>query len=443
MTFLQRILNKPRAIEPIALLRIFFGFLILAESWGAIATGWVTRILVEPQFTFNFIGLDFLQFFVGPQAYAYFYLMGVFGLMTMLGWYYRVGIIGFALMWTVVYLTQKSAYNNHYYLLVLLSWVMACIPAHRCFSLDVKHGRVNRNSHVPQWTYWIFIGQLWIVYTYASLNKLQSDWLDGKPIEIWFSRFEQSLLAPFITHEGFKYFISYSGILFDLFIIPALLYKHTRKWAFALSVGFHLFNSVVFQIGIFPYLMLSFCVLFFSPDISERILRFMGYKKWNNLLETTKTPRWVGYLFIVYLVIQVLLPLRHHNYDSDVNWSEEGHRMSWRMMLRTKSGHIKFVAQLPDGTKKQINNKDYLTDKQVRSMRSRPDMIWQTAQQMKKDFPEGTKIFCSSFVTLNGKDEKRFIDPKVDLTAIEWERFTKSDWILAEDHVNRIKPVEE
>ena len=169
----------------------------------------------------------------------------------------------------------------------------------------------------------------------------------------------------------------------------------------------------------------------------------MGYKKWNNLLETTKTPRWVGYLFIVYLVIQVLLPLRHHNYDSDVNWSEEGHRMSWRMMLRTKSGHIKFVAQLPDGTKKQINNKDYLTDKQVRSMRSRPDMIWQTAQQMKKDFPEGTKIFCSSFVTLNGKDEKRFIDPKVDLTAIEWERFTKSEWILAEDHVNRIKPVEE
>ena len=41
--------------------RVFFGFLIAAEAIGAIFTGWVKRTLIEPQFTFNFIGFDFLQ----------------------------------------------------------------------------------------------------------------------------------------------------------------------------------------------------------------------------------------------------------------------------------------------------------------------------------------------------------------------------------------------
>ncbi|MDE0597595.1 MAG: HTTM domain-containing protein, partial [Dokdonia donghaensis] len=60
--------------------RVFFGFLITCEAWGALITGWVRRILVAPDFTFNFIGFDFLQTFPGPgpQMYAWFGLMGIF-----------------------------------------------------------------------------------------------------------------------------------------------------------------------------------------------------------------------------------------------------------------------------------------------------------------------------------------------------------------------------
>ena len=65
----------------LVLFRAFFGLLITLEAWGAIATGWVRRIFVEPDFTFNFIGFEFLQTFpgTGPQMYAYFVIMGVFG----------------------------------------------------------------------------------------------------------------------------------------------------------------------------------------------------------------------------------------------------------------------------------------------------------------------------------------------------------------------------
>ncbi|HBL78993.1 MAG TPA: hypothetical protein DDZ79_03155, partial [Aequorivita sp.] len=43
----------------LVLFRVVFGLLITIEAFGAIATGWVRRTLVEPPFTFNFIGFDF------------------------------------------------------------------------------------------------------------------------------------------------------------------------------------------------------------------------------------------------------------------------------------------------------------------------------------------------------------------------------------------------
>jgi ABC-type siderophore export system fused ATPase/permease subunit len=62
--------------------------------------------------------------------------------------------------------------------------------------------------------------------------------------------------------SGLPYFISYSSIAFDLLIVLALLWRKTRLLAVIASCVFHLFNSSVFQIGIFPYLSLA-AILFF------------------------------------------------------------------------------------------------------------------------------------------------------------------------------------
>ena len=102
--------------SPLVVFRVFFGLLIMLEAWGAIATGWVRRVFVEPQFTFNFIGFDFLQTFLGtgPHMYGWFVVMGIFGMMVMVGYRYRMAMVGYAIMWSTVYLMQKSSYNNHY-----------------------------------------------------------------------------------------------------------------------------------------------------------------------------------------------------------------------------------------------------------------------------------------------------------------------------------------
>ena len=95
--------------SPLIIFRIIFGLLIALESWGAMLTGWIRRTLIEPEFTFNFIHLDFLQPLPGNGMYFYFFIMGVLGILVMLGYRYRLSIIGFAVLWAAVYLMQKSS----------------------------------------------------------------------------------------------------------------------------------------------------------------------------------------------------------------------------------------------------------------------------------------------------------------------------------------------
>lgn len=415
--------------------RIFFGLLCFLESVGAIFTGWVNKTLIEPQFTFNFIGFDWLQPLPGNGMYVYYGVMGVFGLCIMLGYKYRLSAFGFALLWAGTYFMQKTAYNNHYYLLFLLSFIMAILPANRYASLDVKLNPKLKSISMPNWCRWVFIIQLFIVYTYASIAKIYPDWLDTSVIKLLMqNKSNFPVVGQLLQNEGIHYFIAYSGILFDGLIIPLLLFKPTRKYAFFASIFFHLFNSFVFHIGIFPYLSLAFCLFFFEPETVRNI--FLKKKKLYTQNEI-KIPSYKSVfksVFIVYFVIQIILPLRHYFIQDDVLWTEEGHRLSWRMMLRAKSGNINFrVVDNATNNLIPIKLNEYLTKKQQRSLRTKPDFIWQFSQRLKKQFKSEGKdvsIFATCYVSVNGKPSKRFIDPEIDLAKAEWNYFKHNTWIL-------------
>ena len=57
---------------PLILFRIFLGFLLACETFGAIATGWVKSNFITPKFTFSFIGMEWLQPLPGSGMYFYF-----------------------------------------------------------------------------------------------------------------------------------------------------------------------------------------------------------------------------------------------------------------------------------------------------------------------------------------------------------------------------------
>lgn len=414
--------------------RLLFGLLITLEAWGAIATGWVREVLVEPQFTFNFLGFDFLQYLQGPYMYAHFFLMGCFGIMVMVGYRYRIGVIGYTIFWMAAYFMQKSAYNNHYYLLILILFFMCLAPAHKYFSADVSRNPRSKRISMPNWIRLFIIGQLWIVYTFASVAKFYPDWLDGTFPELLMSG-KRSLfwigdaLQTSFAHQS----IIYVGILFDLLVIPLLLWKPTRKPIFIFSIFFHLFNSLVFQIGIFPYMSLAFTLFFFPAKTINRI--FLKRKSlYTN--ERTYIPEKSGFLqtFLVFwFFIQIALPFRHHFIPNDVLWTEEGHRLSWRMMLRSKHGITKFTAvDQGTGEKININLSDYLTTRQHKVM-SKPDCIWQLAQRIHQDYKKQGKnveIYANTRISVNGRPYYQLIDESVDLAKAKFHYFTPNPWVL-------------
>ena len=138
----------------------------------------------------------------------------------------------------------------------------------------------------------------------------------------------------------------------------------------------------------------------------------------------------------IWLLIQVALPIRHHFIEGNVLWTEEGHRLSWRMMLRSKSGsNTFFVVNKSTQKRTRIKLKDYLTRKQIRSMGGKPDMIWQFAQHLKREHKklgEDIEVYVSNWTRVNKSKKKRLIDPKTDLAAVEWNYWGHNNWIIAE-----------
>jgi len=419
----------------LVLFRAVFGLLITIEAFGAIATGWVKRTLVETPFTFNFIGFDFLQHLQGPGMYYYFLVMGVFGIFVMLGFKYRFSMIAYAVMWTCVYLMQKSSYNNHYYLMMLLCWIMAFLPAHRWLSVDAKLHPKIKSPAMPRWVLLILILQVWIVYTYASVAKFYPDWLNASmPALLMASKSDYWLIGDFLQHNWVHWAIAYTGIFFDLLIVPLMLWKRTRLLGFVISVFFHLFNSIVFQIGIFPYMSIAFALFFFSPEILQK--RFLPKKKLyvENEVIVPKHKNLLIAVFGIYFAFQIGLPLRHWFFKDDVLWTEEGHRLSWRMMLRAKSGSLTvWVKNKPNGEKTRYNYSELLGPKQQGSVATKPDIMWQLAQKIKtveEKKGRDVAVYMEASVRVNGGYYHPFTDPTVDLASKKWHPFRHSEWIL-------------
>lgn len=418
---------------PLVLFRIIFGFLFVCESFGAIATGWVKSNLVNVQMTFSHIHMEWLQPLPGYGMYFYFAFMGLVSLAVMLGYRYRWSMLLLTLLWAGVYYMQKTSYNNHYYLMLVICFYMCFLPAHKYASLDVKHGRVKEELAMPVYCSWILIIQIALVYIYGTVAKFYPDWLDGTFVKLMYGSVNApEIFKDIFTQPWFYISISYLGILYDGLIIPMLLWKRTRTLAVVASLIFHLFNSITLQIGVFPYFALSFALFFYDPDF----IRSKFLKRKPKMVKedySFSIPTWKISVLCIFVLFQLLLPLRHNLIPGDIIWTDEGHRLSWRMMLRSRGGYTSFnVVEKESGKKILYPLEEKLTIKQ-RARITTADMIWQMAQVIKKEYADkgiDVAVYADSWVSVNGREYSMFIDDSVDLASISWNYFGHNEWIL-------------
>ena len=407
------------------------------------ALGWIDEQYLNSVVQFKYYGFEWVQPLSPIAMYVICFLLGLACLFIMLGFLYRIATIYFFLAFSYCELIDVSYYLNHYYFVSLIGFVLIWLPSNRYFSLDAWFAPSIKANMVPRWTIDIVKFQLGIVYFFAGIAKINEDWLiNALPLKIWLPANNHFPVIGFLfNYEWVAYAFSWFGAFYDITVPFFLLFRKTRPFAFIAVICFHLMTGFMFQIGLFPYIMIGSSLIFFSNNGHKRILLFLVNKfKFSHLVDKVHNKnremfnRWAVSVLGVLFLFQLLFPLRYLLYPGNIFWTEEGYRFSWRVMLMEKAGtatfYVRDVGQVREGV---VVNSEFLNSHQEKQMAMQPDLLLQFAHFL--DDYYRTKGFVDpvvrveSYVTLNARPSRLLVDPTVDLSEIN-DSWKPKDWIL-------------
>lgn len=442
--------SENSSIAPLVSFRVIFGALAFLGTLRFLLKGWVYDLYIEPQFYFGFLGFEWVKPFPGDWMYLPFFLMLLGALGILLGLYYRFSTVLFFLSFTYVELLDKTNYLNHYYFVSLIAFLLIWLPANRKLSLDVKWRKVEERNLTKRFHIQILQFQIACVYFFAGLAKINSDWLfEAQPLHTWLqSHRDMPVIGSLFAEKWLAYVFSWFGCFYDLFIVFFLLIGRTRPFAYFFVVAFHLMTGWLFPIGVFPYVMIGCTLIFFSSDFHEKIINFIKKNAFSTQkehvfsLNRLNNSKYLHGFFVLFIVIQVLLPMRYLLYPGDLFWNEEGFRFSWRVMLMHKEGNAQFyIRDTKTGGEIEIQNNQFLTKRQVDQMATQPDMILQFAHFLKSEFTDSTlkinnkeyrienpSVHADVFVSLNGRPAQRMIEKEIDLSKKKYN-LSHREWL--------------
>lgn len=452
MEIIQSYFSKKQESTSLAFFRLAFGLLMTISIIRFCLKGWIQLLYIEPSFHFSFFGFEWVKP-LEEYTYVLFAVCAVSAFFVAIGYKYYISIITFFLSFTYIELMDKTTYLNHYYFVSILSFLMIFLPANASYSLD-SYLKNQSYRYTPKWCVDSIKLLLFIVYFYAGLAKINSDWLlEAQPLKIWLTTGSYDL--PFIGNnimqkEWFHYFMSWGGMFYDLLIPFILLYSRTRIYGFLLVVFFHIFTVILFPIGMFPYIMIVSSLIFFSSKTHKKLLDFVlkpVINRLNNLKEVNavhiKRKKLAISIVFVFFIIQFIFPFRYAFYPGELFWNEQGYRFSWRVMLMEKRGYTTFkIVDKEKGKSFYVMNDEFLTEFQERQMSFQPDFILEYAHHLGDHYKElgynNIEVYADSYVALNGRMSKRFVDPKVDLLK-EKRGFNNKKWILPlNEEINKL-----
>jgi len=438
-------------IDFLIVFRIAFGVVMCWWAVNNLRNGIPYHSYTLPEYHFTYFGFDWIKpidlsltlggIAVDGMSLLFMSLAGL-AICIALGIWYRVVAVLFGIGYLYWFMLDKAYYLNHYYLCTILSLMMPLFPADRAFSVGAWLHPERRSDTAPAWCLWLLRFQIGVPYFFGGIAKLNADWLRGQPMRTtlsymtdhpWISRF------PF-DQESLVQLVCWGGVVFDLAIIPLLLFRKTRLFGFLLTCAFHFSNHNLWNIGIFPWLMMAATTVFFNPGWPRQLLHRLGWMSAPNLPDAevisryTFQQRFVLVSFCLWLSVQVMVPLRVFVSPGNPSWSEYTHHFSWHMLLRAKVSGVRVYATDPEsGRSGTIDLRQYLTRRQLSVVGRDPRMIHQLCLFISDDLATkghpDVELRALALVALNGRKPQPIIDPTVDL-ARQPRDLSYPDWIV-------------
>ncbi|XP_043275488.1 vitamin K-dependent gamma-carboxylase isoform X2 [Venturia canescens] len=195
--------------------------------------------------------------------------LGAFGIM--LGFWFKIACACFAIPYWYIFILDKSFWNNHTYLYGLVTVLFWGTGANRYFALDARFSK-EKSTSVPLWNYFILKFQFFTLYFIAGLKKSSREWLEGYAMTNLSRHWVFDPFKSVLTTQQTDFLIvHWFGFIFDLTVGFFMLFPRTRIPAMVFCTAFHLMNSRLFSIGMFPYVCLATMPLFCSPDWPRKL----------------------------------------------------------------------------------------------------------------------------------------------------------------------------
>lgn len=437
--FLQDYWQKTTPIYPLVTFRIAFGMLMIISTVRFILLGWIDVQYVKPTFHFTYFGFSWVQPLNEIGMYGVFVLMVLTAIGITVGLWYRVSAILFFLLFSYVELIDVSYYLNHYYFVSLIAGILCFLPANSSCSFDSKRNPTISKTEIPRWMIDLLKFQISCVYFFAGIAKINADWLlKALPLKLWLPAQDTiPMIGVVFKYEITAYISSWFGMVFDCLTPLLLMLRKTRIVAYILVVSFHIVTGLLFQIGVFPIVMIVLTTVFFSDEFHKGII--IKFQQWYGEVDTSivespiSTNRITTIVIISYVLIQLVLPMRYLFYPGNLFWTEQGYRFSWRVMLMEKAGTATFyITDTLTGKKGFVDNSQFLNIHQEKQMSFQPDMILQYARHLKNEYQKmgvnNPKVTAEIYVTLNGRPSQLYVDSTVDLSTLE-DSFEHKSWI--------------
>jgi len=420
---------RARAAAPVSsaslgALRVVYGATLLAAVVRFASRGWIDALYVRPAHLFPYWGFTWVPRPGATWLYALFATMGAAAVAVALGWRARAALAVFALCFTWVELLDRTSYLNHYYFVSLFTALLALLPVSARYALDARRDPSLARDTIPAWTLWVPRAQLALVYLFAGVAKLKGDWLlRAEPLRTWLlARSDTPLVGPLLATREAAYAMSWAGAAFDLTIPWLLLSRRTRVPAYLAVLGFHAATGMLFNIGMFPWVMVGATTVFFDPAWPERFFPPRAERRDEPAPAPPARALAVG--LAAYFALQALLPLRMYLYPGDPCWTEQGFRFAWHVMVMEKAGDVRFRVSDPrSGRRWSVEPGEFLTATQARVVAGTPDLILTAAHMVRDDFARrgvpGVRVYVDAWASLHGRPARRLVDPRVDLAREE------------------------
>jgi hypothetical protein len=408
--------------------------------------GLLQDLIVDPKYLFSYHGFEWIWRCSLGTWKVLLWIMAVSCVAFSIGFLYHVAAFTFFFLFAFLFLQDATMYLNHYYLICVLCGVFCCLPANQLFAVDPMLRLAKHKPTVPYWTVFVCRLIISIVYVYAGVAKMNEDWIRGEPLLHWVPKRCRlyASMCWLLRHPATSFGMSWCGLVFDT--ACPFLFAAGGRWrilAFAASTFFHVSNMLLFNIGVFPAVMLVISMIYCDPDWPFQFLRQFSPThprfqspptiRRDKSKPLTKRERRTLVFLAAFSAIQTFLPIRHVLYPGNVVWNELGHVFSWRMKLRDKMGMTKFYVtphdlEASNDNSRLVKVERFLTEDQIKRMAGRPDLIFQTVDEIvrryERAFTVAPQVHVISLGNVNYRADQFMLDPRINLAnATRRERY--------------------